>query len=140
MPSSTAAAEGASGTSSAAAPATATARDVRMKPMSGRRLRRVAEQRVDERVRLERREVVRALTETDELDRDTELALHGDDDAALGGTVQLRQHDAADVGDLGEDAGLHEAVLARRRVEHEEHLVDRPMAFDDALDLAELVH
>src|SRR5512146_3475038 len=44
-----------------------------------------AEYRVHERRRVERREVVWALAEADELHRDADLALHGDHDAALGG-------------------------------------------------------
>src|SRR5690349_13183752 len=78
----------------------------------------VAEDRVDEGFRLERREVVRTLTEADQLDGDAELALHGHDDAALGGAVELGQHDAGDVDDLAEHARLGEAVLAGRGVEH----------------------
>src|ERR1700756_1507062 len=57
----------------------------------------VAEDRVDECLGLERREIVRALAQTNELDRHAELALYGDDDAALRRTVELRQHDAGDV-------------------------------------------
>src|SRR5215472_5215396 len=56
-----------------------------------------SEDRVYERGRVERCEVVRSLAETHELHRDAELALHRDHDAALGGPVQLRQHDARHV-------------------------------------------
>ena len=58
----------------------------------------------------------------------------------LRGAVELGQHDAGDVDDLGEHARLLQPVLAGRRVEHEQHLVDRRLLLDDALDLAELVH
>ena len=90
--------------------------------------------------RLERRQVVGALAEADQLDRHAELALYGDHDAALGGAVELGQHDAGDVDDLAEDAGLDHAVLAGGRVEDEQHLGDRRLLLDHPLDLAELVH
>ena len=60
----------------------------------------------------------------DELDGHAELALHRDDDAALGGAVELGQDDARDVDRLGEDLGLLQAVLARGGIEDEQHLVD----------------
>jgi hypothetical protein len=53
-------------------------------------LRVGAKQGLDERGRLERREVVLALAETDQLDRDAEFALDSDDDAALRRAVELR--------------------------------------------------
>src|SRR5579871_3288185 len=77
----------------------------------------VAEDRVDERLRVERRQVVRTLTEADELYGNFKLALHRDHDAALGGSVQLRQHDARYVHDLGEHPGLPEPVLPGGGVE-----------------------
>src|SRR6478609_7452477 len=96
--------------------------------------------RVDERLGVEGREVVGPLAQAHELDRHPELALHRHDDATLRGAVELGEHDAGDVHRLGEDLRLLEAVLARRRVEDEQHLVDRALLLDDALDLAELVH
>ena len=89
---------------------------------------------------VERRHVVGALAEPDELDRYAELALDLHHDAALGGPVELGEHDAGDVDDLAEDAGLDEAVLAGGGVEDEQHLGDRGLLLDDPLDLAELVH
>ena len=53
-----------------------------------------------------------AFAEADELDRDAEVALDGDDDATLGGAVELGQDDAGDADGVGELAGLGEAVLA----------------------------
>ena len=82
----------------------------------------------------------RALAEADELHRHAELALHRDDDAALGRAVELGEHDAGDVDRLAEDLGLAQAVLAGGGVEDQQHLVDRRLLLDDALDLAELVH
>ena len=88
----------------------------------------LAEQRVHERLRVEGRQVVGAFSEPDELDRHAQLALYGDHDAALGGAVELGQHDAGDVDDLAEDARLLQAVLTRGRVEHQQHLGDRAPA------------
>src|SRR5437899_10606155 len=70
----------------------------------------VAEQRVDECLGLERRQVVRPLAEANQLDRDTEVALYGDDDAAFSRTVQLCEDDPGDVNDLGEHARLSQPV------------------------------
>src|SRR4051812_27374852 len=54
--------------------------------------RSVADERVHEGSRVERREVVRALAEADELDRYAQLALYGDHDAALRRAVELGEH------------------------------------------------
>ena len=53
-----------------------------------------SEQRVDELLGIEVDEVVGALAQADQLDREAELALDGDHDAALGRAVELGQHDA----------------------------------------------
>src|SRR3954452_1491565 len=82
------------------------------------------EERVDELVGVERDEVIRRLAEADELDGDAELGLDRKHDAALRGAVELGQHHAGDVHRLRELLRLHEPVLTRRRVEHEEHLGD----------------
>src|SRR5699024_5711337 len=74
------------------------------------------EQRVDEAVGVEGGEIVHPLAEAHHLHRDAELALHVDDDAALGGAVELGQDDAGDVHRLREDPGLLHAVLAGGRV------------------------
>ena len=57
---------------------------------------------VDEGLRVERRQIVGAFTETDQLDRHAQLTLHQHDDAALGSAVQLGQNHAGDVGGLRE--------------------------------------
>src|SRR5947207_8877020 len=101
---------------------------------------RLAEDGVHEGVGVERGQVVRTLTETDELDRNAQLTLDRDDDAALGRAVQLGQHDAGDVDHLGEHPRLAKPVLPGGRVEHQQYLVDRRLLLDHALDLAELVH
>ena len=49
---------------------------------------------VDERVGIEVDQVVGPLAEAHQLDRQAELALDRDDDAALGRAVELGQHDA----------------------------------------------
>ena len=66
----------------------------------------------------------------------------GDGHAALGGAIELGEDDAGHAGDVGELARLLHAVLADRRVEHEQHFVRRPFgrARRDAPDLVELVH
>src|SRR3954464_3186573 len=56
----------------------------------------VSQQRIGERLGLERGEIVWPLAETDQLDRDPELALDAHDDAALRGAVELGEHDAGD--------------------------------------------
>src|SRR5689334_14706348 len=102
--------------------------------------RGLAQDRVDEGVGVEGGQIVRALAEADELDRNAQLTLDRDDDAALGRAVQLGQHDAGDVDHLGEHPGLAKPVLPGGGVEDQQHLVDRGLPFHHALDLAELVH
>src|SRR5699024_807273 len=102
------------------------------------------EECIDEAFGGERREVVGAFAQSDELDRHPELALDGHDDAALGGAVELREDDSGDVDRLGEDLRLLHAVLPGGGVEDEEDLVDlvalSQRAGGHALDLAEFVH
>src|SRR5699024_6838923 len=102
------------------------------------------EECIDEAFGGERREVVGAFAQSDELDRHPELTLDGHDDAALGGAVELREHDSGDVDRLGEDLRLLHAVLPGGGVEDEEDLVDlvahSQRAGGHALDLAEFVH
>ena len=95
---------------------------------------------IDEALGLEGCEVVGPLTQSDEFDGHAELLLHLHDDASLGRTVQLGQDDTGDVDGLTEDLRLTHAVLTRRRVEDEEHLIDGAALLDDALDLRQLVH
>ena len=70
-------------------------------------------------MRLERNEIADRLAEADELDRDGELGLDGEDDAALGRAVELGQHDAGDLRCVAELACLGEAVLTRGGVDDE---------------------
>ena len=70
-----------------------------------------------------------------------QLGGNGQDDAAFGRSVELREHDAGDVDRLGELLRLGEAVLPGRRVEHEEHLGDLAgLAVGDAAYLLQLLH
>ena len=66
----------------------------------------------------------------------------GDDDAALGGAVELGEHDAADVDGLLELLRLAQAVLAGGGVEHEQRLVRGAgqLLLDDPAHLLELAH
>src|SRR6478735_8039082 len=77
----------------------------------------LAQERVDERRRLERREVVGTFAQADKLDRHSQLLLNAENDAALGRAVQFGQYDAGDVDHFSEDAGLRQAVLTDRRVQ-----------------------
>lgn len=100
----------------------------------------LVQQRVHECFRVERRQVVRAFTQADELDGNAELLLDSDHDAALCGAVELGQHDTGDVHDIAEDLRLNHTVLAGGRINHEQNLGDRRFLLDHALDLAELIH
>ena len=106
------------------------------------RLPSFAKERLGEVLGVEGAQVLDALADADPLDRHGELALDADDDAALGRAVELRQHDACDRRSLGEELGLADGVLPRRRVEHEQRLVRRArdLAADDAVNLLELLH
>src|SRR5215472_3662554 len=102
--------------------------------------RSAADDGVDERVRLERRQVVGTLAEADQLHRHAELALHRDDDPALGRPVELGEHDPGNVDGLGEHPRLAQPVLAGRGIKHEQDLVHGGVPRDHPLDLAKLVH
>ena len=65
------------------------------------------------------------LADPDVADGQVQLARDGDHDAALGGAVELGQHDAGDAGGLGELARLLQAVLAGGGVQHQQHFVRR---------------
>src|SRR3546814_11311380 len=62
---------------------------------------------------------------SDLLDRDARLLLHGEHEAALRGPVELGEHETRHPSVFDERLRLREAVLARRGVEHEQHLGDR---------------
>src|SRR6266540_4030998 len=93
-------------------------------------------------LRVERPEVVEALSYPDQLHRQAELVRDRDGDAAFGAAVELRQCDACDADRFPEEARLLQTVLARGRVDDEQCLVRRAceLAFDDASDLGQLLH
>ena len=100
------------------------------------------EQRLDERLRVEREQVLGLLPHPDEPHRDAELVLDREHDAALRRRVELGEHDAGQAHRLVERLGLDEAVLAGRRVEDEERLDHgaREPLVDHPADLRQLVH
>src|SRR4029450_11088652 len=100
----------------------------------------LGQQGVDEGVGVKGGEVVGALAEADQLDGDAEVALDGDDDAALGGAVELGQDDPGDADGVGELAGLGEAVLAGGGVQDQQDLADlAALALQDAAEPAALL-
>ncbi len=89
----------------------------------------------------ERLEVFEALPRTHETHGNAQLFADRQDDAALGRSVQLREHDPRHVHRLREGSGLGDPILTRRRVEHEQGLGDRgARLLDHPADLLELVH
>src|SRR5579885_2933506 len=68
-------------------------------------------------------EVVDLLAGADEADGEAEFAGDGDDDAALGGAIELGEDDAGDANGAGKFAGLGEAVLSGGGVEDEKDVV-----------------
>ncbi len=49
----------------------------------------------------------------------------GEGDAALGRAIELGDHDVGDLDRLGELLGLHQAILAGGRVDHQQHFLRR---------------
>src|SRR3954471_19100037 len=66
-----------------------------------------------------RRQIVDALADTDEMDRQPELLGDGDEEAAARGAVELGHDEAGDAGDLAEHLDLRQRVLTDGGVEHE---------------------
>ena len=66
------------------------------------------------------------LADADELDGQVDRLADGDDDAPLGGAVELGEDDAGAADRLGEDLGLADRVLAVGGVEDEQDLVGEP--------------
>src|SRR5215213_2763027 len=90
-------------------------------------------QRLDERIGVERLEVVDGLADADELDGEVDRLADGDDDAPFGGSVELGEDHPRAADRLGEDLGLADRVLAVGGVEHEQDLVRGPgeLALED---------
>ena len=70
------------------------------------------------------------------------LLANGHHDAAFGRAVELGQHDAGALHRIGKVLRLADAVLARRGVEHQQHLVRRVgnLLADHAVNLGQLLH
>ena len=68
--------------------------------------------------RVEFAEIFGLLADADEADRQPELARDGDHDAALGGAVELGEHEAGDAHGFVKLRGLRERVLALVGIEH----------------------
>ena len=77
-------------------------------------------------VGIEGSEVFRFLAGTDEAHGNLELVCHGEDDAALGRAVKLRQAQRGDRDDVRERFRLDHCVLAGRRVERDGHRLLAP--------------
>src|SRR5579863_9393153 len=83
------------------------------------------EERVDIGLRVERNEVVNLFAGANETNRQVQFARDGDDDAALRGAIEFRQHDSSHAGVAPEFARLVEAVLAGGRVENQKNIMGR---------------
>src|SRR5262245_36559272 len=75
----------------------------------------VAEQGLDESFGVEFLQVLGTLAEADVADGDFELVANGEDDAALGGSVELREDDPGEVDRILEHLRLRERVLSGGR-------------------------
>src|SRR4051812_19399761 len=89
-----------------------------------------------------RDQIVDPLADADIADRQLQVVGDGHGDPTLGGAVELGEDDAVDARDARELARLGEAVLPHCRVEHQQHLVRRPVHLPgrDPLDLVQLGH
>ena len=74
--------------------------------------------------------------------RHMQIVGDGHADAALGGAIELGQHDTGDAGGVDEFPRLRHAILSDRRVEDQQHFLRRAAHFArcDAADLFELAH
>ena len=91
---------------------------------------------------IEHPEILALLAHPDEADGQVQFLRDGKQDAALGGAVELGDHQAGDADPFVKLLGLGHRVLADGAVEHQQHLVRRPgvQARQHAFDLLELVH
>ena len=87
--------------------------------------RPLIKQRIHELVRIEQLQVVDLLADADVFHRDAHLLADRDDDAPLGGAVELGEDDAGAAGRFGKMLRLADAVLAGRGVEHQQAFVRR---------------
>src|SRR3569833_1855803 len=89
------------------------------------RLRLAREQGLDEIAGIERPQVVDAFADADETDRQLHLLGNCENNAALGGAVELGEDEAGETYRLVELARLIERILAGAGVDHEQGLVRR---------------
>src|SRR5438045_2347680 len=82
-------------------------------------------ERLDERGGVELAEIRHFFADAHEPHRDLEVVADAEDDPALGGAVELGEHDAGDPHGLLEDLSLRDGVLAVGGVEHQQGLVRR---------------
>ena len=64
-------------------------------------------------------QIVNALANADQLDRNTQSCRNSDHDAALSGAVQLGEDDAGQLGSLVELLSLMNRILTSGRIQHE---------------------
>src|SRR3569623_253952 len=107
-----------------------------------RLLRLAREQGLDEIAGIEGPQVIDAFADADETDRQLHLLGNCEDDAALGGAVELGEDEAGETYRLVELARLIERILAGAGVDHEQGLVRRGglELGHHAFDLFELFH
>src|SRR5215831_7178264 len=73
----------------------------------------------------ERRQVVDAFSDADEVHGKRKFRRNGDEDAAARGAVKFGHDEAGDTSDLGKLLHLRQSVLPNRRVEHQQHAMRR---------------
>ncbi|CAM2148209.1 hypothetical protein PT2222_10431 [Paraburkholderia tropica] len=102
----------------------------------------VAEQCVRKFFGHERLQILDLLAHADEVHRNRALARDRGENAALRGAVELGDDQAGETERVIERLHLRECILARVRVDHEQHFVRRAVEglADHALDLLELIH
>src|SRR5262245_5034300 len=85
----------------------------------------LSKQCVNEPLWIECLDVLRRLTEADELDRNLQLITDGDDDTPLGRAIELGKHNAGDLDCLSEILRLQDSVLSCCGIKHQQHFVRR---------------
>jgi hypothetical protein len=100
------------------------------------------EQRVHEILRFEGQQVVHVFADTDPSYRELERIGNGENDASLGGAVELREDDPGNPRDRSESLRLLDAVGAGCGVEDQQHLVrcSGHLARRDLDDFFQLLH
>src|ERR1700754_1350471 len=81
--------------------------------------------RLGEIPRSERREIVDAFADADEVHRQLELLRQRHQDAAARGAVELRHHQASDASGTMKCLDLRQRILSHRGIEHQQHRMRR---------------